>query len=381
MPRRYESAVKNMKKKKITASNKTLILEFDRYLKVNMNITLTRRIKYVRILTTCAEFLGKDFKKASFKDIQMVVEKIEDSNWASATKKDYKMLLKRYYKYLLGKDVEYPPNVKWIKARLEYNIHTRKEELLTEDDIQKMLAVAQNYRDKAFIHVLYESGGRIGEIGTLRIKDVNFDNYGVQINVNGKTGERPIRLVKSASDLSYWVRHHPNNNPDAPLWCVFRDPKECLKYSAYVKIIKTHFKLAKIDKVKKCNPHSFRHATLTRLSSYLSDQEIKIYAGWEKTSTMVDTYMHLSGGDVSNKILKINGIKKEDNEVEDKPLLCWRCNSPNPKHNQFCYNCNNILDEKLSVHFKQGEEWETKIRSNPEALELMQKLVLALEKS
>ena len=154
MPRRYESAVKNMKSKKITTGNKTLILEFDRYLKVNMNITLTRRIKYVRILTTCAEFLGKDFKKAKMKDIQLVVEKIEDSDWASATKKDYKMLLKRYYKYLLGNDEEYPKIVKWIKARLEYNINTRKEELLTEEDINKMLSVAQNYRDKAFIHVL-----------------------------------------------------------------------------------------------------------------------------------------------------------------------------------------------------------------------------------
>jgi integrase len=378
MDMQYRSAVKTMNEKNITEYNKEILMLFDRYLKVNICVTLTRRIKYLRILSKCAELLGKDFNKAKYTDIQNTIEKIDDSKWAPATKKDHKMLLKRFYKWLLGNDEEYPKIVAWIKAKIEYNINTRKDELLTDEDINKMLAVAQNSRDKAIIHVLYESGCRIGELGSMRIKDVSFDKWGVQINVNGKTGERTIRLVKSASDLSYWVKHHPNtNDSEACLWCSFTNTKECLGYSAYVKIINTHFDLAKIDKKKKHHPHSFRHCALTRLSAYLTDQEIKIYAGWTKTSSMVDVYNHLTGGDVANKILKINGISKDNLELEEKPLLCPRCSAPNSQNEQFCYNCGFLLDEKIAnkpIITPDGEELMKSIKSNPKALELMQQL-------
>jgi integrase len=47
-------------------------------------------------------------------------------------------------------------------------------ELPTEEEIQKLVEACDNPRDRTFIMTLYESGGRIGEIGSLRIKDVEF---------------------------------------------------------------------------------------------------------------------------------------------------------------------------------------------------------------
>ena len=67
------------------------------------------------------------------------------------------------------------------------------EELLTEEEIQKMISSCANLRDRALVSVLYESGCRIGEIGNLRIKDVLFDEYGAKIDVLGKTGARRVR--------------------------------------------------------------------------------------------------------------------------------------------------------------------------------------------
>ena len=42
-------------------------------------------------------------------------------------------------------------------------------ELLSEDDIQKLLSVIDVPRDKDFLSILTETGARIGEIGKLRI--------------------------------------------------------------------------------------------------------------------------------------------------------------------------------------------------------------------
>jgi len=51
-------------------------------------------------------------------------------------------------------------------------------DLITEEEFQKMLNACTNSRDRALLSLLYETGARIGEIGSMRIKDVSFDEYG-----------------------------------------------------------------------------------------------------------------------------------------------------------------------------------------------------------
>ncbi len=60
------------------------------------------------------------------------------------------------------------------------------EEILTEEDIRKMINAAYNTRDKAIVSVLYESGCRVGEFLCMKIKNVQFDRYGAIIVVCGK---------------------------------------------------------------------------------------------------------------------------------------------------------------------------------------------------
>ena len=92
----------------------------------------------------------------------------------------------------------------------------------TEEDIRKLVENAQNLRDKALIFSLYESGCRIGEILTLNINNVNFDEYGAILLVTGKTGDRRVRLIASAPLLSSWIENHPRNSElKAPLWVNF----------------------------------------------------------------------------------------------------------------------------------------------------------------
>lgn len=82
------------------------------------DISNKRLYKYYSILKKLDYFLAIDFKKATKKDIQELIIKINNmdngygqpiSEW---TKYTYKTILKRFYKWLNGNDEEYPSEVK-----------------------------------------------------------------------------------------------------------------------------------------------------------------------------------------------------------------------------------------------------------------------------
>lgn len=140
-------------------------------------LSVPRVIKYATTLLTLARLLGKGFNKATKQDIVRVVGRIERNSYSAWTKKDFKVTLKKFYKWLRQTE-NYPEEVKWLKTTLKKSEEKLPEELLTEEDIQKVVNAVNDVRDKALIITLYESGARIGEIASLRIKQVHFDEHG-----------------------------------------------------------------------------------------------------------------------------------------------------------------------------------------------------------
>lgn len=115
---------------------------------------------------------------------------------------DHKKILKIFFRWFkLGsrehKSVGDPIETRSVKLRPVKSKIVR-EQLLTDDDIKQLLrACGHNPRDKALIDVHYEAGTRPGELLNLKIKHVKFDEFGALIHVDGKTGARPIRLIRS----------------------------------------------------------------------------------------------------------------------------------------------------------------------------------------
>lgn len=142
-----------------------------------------RTLKYLNTLKQIAKLLNKSFSKVRRKDIVSLIERIEEKGYSEWTKHDFKAILKVFFKWLRKSDN--PPEVSWLKTTKQ---HLRKlpEELLTKEDVMKIVDVAEHLRDKAFILTLYESGCRIGELLTLQLKHVRFDEYGAVLLVNGK---------------------------------------------------------------------------------------------------------------------------------------------------------------------------------------------------
>jgi integrase len=296
-------------------------------------------------------YFCKDVKKP-FKDITREdIEKFfQDDEKSERYKLNFRTLFKTFFRwfYHIEKEDGYPDIVKWIKCK---SINGKLPKILTTEEIGKMIEVCDNLRDRAIISVLYESGCRAGELLGLKIEGVTFDEYGAVIIVDGKTGMRRIRLISSVVDLKNWLNIHPRkNDTNAPLFCAMTKNTKGnpLGASTLGFIIGDLAKKAGIE--KRIYPHLFRHSRATHLAKNLSDQELKVYFGWVGESSMPSIYVHLSGKDIDNKILEINGIKHGDkNDISKIPTIkCLSCDEVNSIGNKFCIKCGKPLSAEIT---------------------------------
>lgn len=67
---------------------------------------------------------------------------------------------------------------------------------------------------------------------------------------------------------------------------------------------------------------------------------------------MASIYVHLSGRDVDNAILKVYGMNQNENDKEEsalKPKDCPRCSEYNQATNKFCFKCGMPLDKETML--------------------------------
>lgn len=258
-------------------------------------------------------------------------------------------MLKTFYKWLRRFEYGFPDEVRWIKTTLKGGKRSKlPDELLTEEDILQMLDAAYHPRDKAFVHVLYESGCRVGEVLSLKIKNIQFDKFGAQIIVSGKTGMRRVRLVSSVPSLAAWLSSHPfRDDPSAALWTSLSTNTNFapLGYGGAVQLVREIARRAGIK--KRIHPHLFRHSRLTELAKAgIGESILKEFAGWTQGSEQPAIYIHLSGKNVDTALLRFNGIQSEETRGESKlrPKSCSRCRTTNPANSRFCSSCGGPLD-------------------------------------
>ena len=341
-----------------------------------------RIVKYANHLKVLSEKLGKDFLEVNKEDITTFLSDLEQSDYSVYTKKDYKVVLKRIFRFLGKGEL-----VKDVKTTIKENRKKLPGEILTKVEVRKMIEAADHPRNKVIIALLYEGGLRIGELASLRIKNVEFDEYGAVLKVNGKTGERMVRVVGSASLISQWLQMHPGrDDKEAPLWVNLSSnyKKEGITYQGIRQNLKRIAEKAGVR--KNITPHIFRHSRATHLAKSLTEAEMNVYFGWVQGSDMPATYVHLSGRDVDDKILEIEGVKSREKEKEDelRPKQCPRCQYINSPVSRYCGRCGTILDEGERIKMEMESMEFTKqfpdlAMDDPRLLKSMKRLVEFVE--
>ncbi len=346
--RRLERALLHARER-VSAGDVALIERFVNSCRAE-GLSNTRLMCYVYKLIRIRGLLGKGFAEAGRGDVEGVVARLYAVGYRPWTIQFYKVTLKKFYRWLRGIEQD-PPEVAWITLTIKENERVLPEDILTADEVKKLVASAFGLRDKAFIGVGYEGGLRPGEMLTLRIRSVEFDDYGGVVKVRGKTGPRRVRVVEGAVRLQAWVENHPfRGDPDAWLWVNIGVTNKggMFRYPAARKMLREVATRAGIT--KRVNPYSLRHARATHLAKVLTESQLCEFFGWIQGSKAPQTYVHLSGRDVDDSILAHYGlVKKEELESPLKPKKCPRCNTLSSHDAKYCRQCNMILDPREAL--------------------------------
>ena len=347
------------KKKAHEKANSELIQKFFEDCYAN-GLTEARVNKYRTTLRALSAIIGKPFSEATKEDIKRAVAHIEKSNYSEWTKHDFKVTIKKFWKWLKQTEDFYPDEVRWIKTTMKKEREKLPDELLTPEEVKRMIESADSIRDKALISVLYESGCRVGELLAMRMKDVSFEGPACSIRLTGKTGSRRVMLVTSTPYLANWISHSPlRNDPNAFIWISIgmKNHAKLLRYNSIRYILKAVARKAGIK--KRVNPHNFRHSRATFLANKLTEAQMCAYLGWVQGSNMPRVYVHLSGRDVDSAILEMHGLKKPDESEKQKEMSikrCEICGQVNEFEAKICRRCARPLDVESALEVQKKEE-------------------------
>jgi len=372
--KRYEWTVKQLDQpergKPISKSNKRLILDFDKFCVLD-HLSLPRRAKLINSLNFFARhYLKKDFDKATKEDLKDAIMLVEERNDYSVwTKQSYRAITKKFFKWIVQGDEckiikEYPEIVSWISTTIKAKDKPKVQasDILTEDEVHKLIDVAEYTRDKCFVAMLYELGARVSEIGNLRYGDITKDKFGYVVDLSGKTGHRTPLLITSSPYITAWLNEHPTKKSESPLWVMIgsRDKEKKMVYGTLRALIKRLVKKTEIK--KRVHPHLFRHSRVTHAlaNGEMSEAQAEIYFGWIPGTKMMAEYSHLVSKDVNDARKKFLGlVPKEEEKTNFKK--CLICDTINSKKDVYCMKCFNPLDKGKLLELHESDKIHKKI--------------------
>lgn len=369
------------KSKDISAPNKKLILDFYNE-KITIGIVPESLLYYLRVLMRLGETSQKNFKDLEKSDLQKFFVELmpQPHNWTGKPETDYSprtrwmymASCKSFYKWLFDLDdgEGYPKSVRWIKKNGNDEEMPRKMpvDILTRDEILKMIKVADNARDKAIIAILFETGMRAKELLGMKTNDiVHEENYCTFEVIGKKNKKRTVMLEWSYPFLQEWLKlletkkHLILPHSKEFIWIAF-------PYSG-VRRISTAVNGRLIDRdsmravvkavaskagiKKRVWNHGFRHSSATDfVKQGFNEAELRLKYGWSKKSRIPHEYTHYDFDELKKKILIRNGKLKENPKEKIEILKakkCLYCGEDCGAGSSYCTKCGNPLNFQKPV--------------------------------
>ncbi len=378
-PKRYENALVQLEKSDISQKNKDLAIKFAKYCKKKGNRLSTVSMD-LNTLRWIAIAIKKDVELMTEDDFDTLIERLE---LQGKNTENYKKVVKKLFRWFTDDNLP-----KWIRdLRLpQHETPVQPSDLLTTAELDKLLNACKHPRDKALIAVLLDSCMRIGAVGTLRVKNVEFNQCGgvLYMSTTGRnqksTSPKPFPITWSTGFLNAWLDVHPDrNNPDAPLWVTLKGNEiTAVTYPGLVMILNRI--LERTDLKKKVHYHLFKHQKVTEMMlKGFSDREIRFQAGWSPNSNhMFKIYGNFYDKDMINSIYVRSGLSPQDK----KPVTlskCPRCHAILKPEMQFCPQCSLALSTSAAKSLEDGHAVISAlfnvISSDPETMQKLKELV------
>ena len=251
-------------------------------------------------------------------------------------------------------------------------------EILSEDDVLKLVDSAERIMTKALLCFMYGSAGRIGTILSMKMANINVDGknifwkYPTTENAN-KTGEGENDFFEYTWEpgkryIFQWLKLHPAENEF--LWLNRQFRKQ--EHSAFSVELKKICKRSGIEKKVTC--HRFRHSRVSQLRrSDMRDYNIKKLCSWSSQSNTIEKYSHLDNGCVNE------ALRKADSNGRIK-LSCFFCGEEIKENTEYCSQCgaktdmDSIREHYEKEHQKIREEYGGQLQKIKEETQMLEEL-------
>jgi integrase/recombinase XerD len=347
-------------------------------------------IKLIRFLRLISNKKGpykttkrKDLTNLSKKDTQDLIK--EFSNLTVETRNTYKKCLRsfciwvelekfnkkqkdpnelRTYREFVEEGK--PRNISWITIEKKPNKKLTEKEMLTAEDILKMINSAGTTQEKLLVALWYDAGVRIGELLTIQLKDINQDLE--TIRVFGKMGERIISCKCAKPYLRNWLNQYPFEKLEDNYLFISTKSGKPKTYTCWQRILKNIQKRTNIT--KNIHFHLARKSRATELAKNgLAVPIIKSQFGWSQNSRVLEAYIHTTNEDFSNAFSNATGgkIEKIDTLRILLPKFCDDCGYENPATEIVCQQCfNKLKDVEIKTEMgrilKENDELKKRIK-------------------
>ena len=346
--------------------SKQLAIEFLNWLKSKGDLSPNTAHRYLitlrKILSWC-EMWNKTIHDMTYEDWVRVISEFSDDGIIHAVVK----IILRWLYHTTGKE-DYLKIYRLIRTPRP---KTAMPDILSDEEVQRLIKACArlDFELKVLVETIYETGARVGEILSLRRKDIEFDEYGGRIYIRkSKSNFRCVRVIFYANDLLRL--------------CEGKIPGDYLfkrEYTTYLRLLDQAWKLAGLPNVKR-KFHALRHTRATELlkKRIFTEQEMLKWFGW-KTRKMIDVYSHITMEDVEEHYLSAL-LPNIDNSKDSttKTKLCPRCALPITTNFNYCPRCGQPLTLEASYEsLKKAEEKEKELE---EAKKLIDKLLELAQK-
>jgi site-specific recombinase XerD len=207
--------------------------------------------------------------------------------------------IKFYYEYILGKKKEYY----FIDRPKRGN---KLPEVLSKQEIERMIKITKNIKHKSLISVIYSCGLRRSEAINLKPADIESDRMLIKIR-DGK-GNKDRYVPLSAGVLKLVRRYYREEKPE--IWLFPGENGKQYSETSVLNIVKAAARKAGIT--RRVYPHILRHSFATHHLEQGTDlRYIQIWMGHASTKT-TEIYTHVSQNDYNKFKNPIDDIDLDD---------------------------------------------------------------------
>lgn len=209
--------------------------------------------QYIFHIGKFLDWVDKPLDKLTLYDAREFIIKKRNDGLTTESCNGVNSALVFFYRYIL--------HITWdldIVPRMKRDWHL--PQVISRDDIEKLIDTADNIRNKAIIALIYSSGLRVGEVCKLAPDDIYMSSMQVHVRNSKNHGDHWTILSERALELlkQYW---YSCPEPRDTLFVSIRKPHRPLKTGGVEAMVKKVGAEAGI----KLHPHVLRHSFATHL--------------------------------------------------------------------------------------------------------------------